>query len=99
MKIDGNYASLVALNSGKSNGSRASSKAAEGSETVSEVKLSGLASTLSSGGAESGSPVNSARIAELKAAIANGQFKINSSAIADRLLDTARELVQTQRKA
>lgn len=44
-------------------------------------------------------PVNSARIAEIKQAIAEGRFKINPEAIADGLIDTARDLIRTQRRA
>lgn len=100
MKIDGNYASVMALNTGgKSGNTRSTGKTAEGTDPAAEVKLSGLASSLAANGSDSASPVDSSKIAELRAAIASGQFKINSGAIADRLLDTARELVQTQRKA
>lgn len=49
--------------------------------------------------ADTGAPVNSARIAEIKQAIAEGRFKINPEAIADSLIDTARSLAQSQRHA
>jgi negative regulator of flagellin synthesis FlgM len=38
-------------------------------------------------------PVNTARIQEIKQAISEGRFKINPEAIADRLLESARDLV------
>lgn len=60
------------------------------------VSLSNLAGTLS---ASDRPPVNSGRIQEIKEAIAQGKFKINPEAIADRLLDTARDLVSSQRNA
>ena len=47
-------------------------------------------------------PVNTARIQEIKQAIAEGRFKIHPEAIADRLLESARDLVNTasnQRRA
>jgi negative regulator of flagellin synthesis FlgM len=44
-------------------------------------------------------PVNTARIQEIKAAISEGRFKINPEAIADSLIETARDLVNSQRKA
>lgn len=47
-------------------------------------------------------PVNTARIQEIKQAISEGRFKINPEAIADRLLESARDLVNTasnQRRA
>jgi negative regulator of flagellin synthesis FlgM len=99
MKIDSSYnSSLAMLNSAKASANKSANKTTEASDS-SEVKLSGLASTLSTNSSDSAAPVNSSKIAELKAAIASGQFKINSGAIADRLLDTAKELIQTQRRA
>jgi negative regulator of flagellin synthesis FlgM len=44
-------------------------------------------------------PVNEARIQEIKEAISQGRFKINPEAIADGLIQTARDLVNSQRKA
>lgn len=37
--------------------------------------------------------VNAAKVAEIKQAIAEGRFKINPEAVADRLLDSVRDLV------
>jgi len=99
MKIDNSYnPALSQAVSNKTTNPRNTEKATVGSDSAA-VKLSGLASSMSASSAENSAPVSSARIAELRAAISSGQFKINSSAIADRLLDTAKELVQTQRKA
>ena len=61
-----------------------------------EVNLSSLASSMQTGEKP---PVNTARIQEIKDAIAHGKFKINSEAIADRLIETARDLVKGQRQA
>lgn len=44
-------------------------------------------------------PVNASRIQEIKEAISQGRFKINPEAIADGLIQTARDLVNSQRKA
>ncbi|MCK6390866.1 MAG: flagellar biosynthesis anti-sigma factor FlgM [Azonexus sp.] len=60
------------------------------------VSLSAAASALKSG---SDAPVNSARIQEIKEAIAQGRFKINPEAIADGLVNAARDLLNSQRKA
>lgn len=60
-----------------------------------EVSLSSLAGSLQS---NEQAPVNSARIQEIKQAISQGRFKINPEAIADRLIETARDLVNSQRK-
>jgi negative regulator of flagellin synthesis FlgM len=43
-------------------------------------------------------PVNTARIQEIKAAISEGRFKINPEAIADRLIESARDLLNSQGK-
>jgi len=44
--------------------------------------------------AQTDSPFDAGRIAAIRQAISEGRFSINSGAIADRLLDTARELIQ-----
>ncbi|MDP3539382.1 MAG: flagellar biosynthesis anti-sigma factor FlgM [Azonexus sp.] len=56
------------------------------------VSLSQLAA--SSHGMEK-PPINSARIQEIKQAISEGRFKINPEAIADRLIESARDLVNS----
>lgn len=66
--------------------------AATSSEAVS---LSSLAGSLRGGEAM---PTNTARIQEIKQAIAEGRFKINPDAIADRLIESARELVNSNRR-
>lgn len=37
--------------------------------------------------------VNSAKVAEIKQAIADGRFRVNSEAVADRLIETVRDLI------
>ncbi|MDX9706749.1 MAG: flagellar biosynthesis anti-sigma factor FlgM [Azospira sp.] len=66
--------------------------------TPAQVQISTTSAQLTAK-ADTGAPVNSARIAEIKQAIAEGRFKINPEAIADGLIDTARSLVQSQRRA
>lgn len=76
---------------------RAQPKSQPDSAVASEaVSLSPLAGTLQAGEKP---PVNSARIQEIKDAIAQGKFKINPDAIAGRLLETARDMINTQRQA
>lgn len=62
---------------------------------VGDVHLSSASAALSA----QEPTVNMARVKEIRAAIAEGRFEINASAIADRLISTARELVDTQRRA
>lgn len=63
--------------------------------TQEAVSLSSLSGTLQS---NEKPPVNTARIQEIKQAISQGRFKINPEAIADRLIETARDLVNSQSK-
>ena len=41
--------------------------------------------------------INSAKVAEIKQAIMEGRFKVNPEAVADRLLETVKELVQSRK--
>lgn len=40
--------------------------------------------------------VDAAKIAEIKQAISEGHFKVNSDVVADRLLETVKELIQSK---
>jgi len=60
------------------------------------VSLSQLAGSLQAGEKP---PVNTARIQEIKQAISEGRFKINPEAIADRLIESARDLVNSKHDA
>lgn len=60
------------------------------------VSLSQLSGSLQS---SEKPPVNMARIQEIKQAISEGRFKINPEAIADRLIVSARDLVNSKREA
>lgn len=66
------------------------------SPNAESVSLSQLAGTLQ--GTEK-PPVNAARIQEIKEAISQGRFKVNPEAIADGLIQSARDLLDSQRKA
>ncbi len=68
----------------------------ETASTTDSVSLSQLAGTLQS---TEKPPVNTVRIQEIKEAISQGRFKINPEAIADGLIQSARDLLNSQRKA
>jgi len=68
----------------------------EASPSAESVSLSQLAGTIQ--GADK-PPVNAARIQEIKDAISQGRFKVNPEAIADGLIQSARDLLDSQRKA
>jgi negative regulator of flagellin synthesis FlgM len=93
MKIDTPFKPTPAPVSNRPATTRPNASPAASTEAVS---LSPLASTMQ--GNEK-PPVNTARIQEIKAAISEGRFKINPEAIADSLIETARDLVNSQRKA
>lgn len=96
MKIDSNLKSLATGTAG-ANRSKTDASAGHAGASAAEVRISAASAQLS--GSASSAPIDSARIAEIKTAIAEGRFKINADAIADGLLDTARNLLQSQRKA
>ncbi|MDR0440654.1 MAG: flagellar biosynthesis anti-sigma factor FlgM [Candidatus Accumulibacter sp.] len=63
-----------------------------------EVELSSLASQLlASDGDEL--PFDADRVAEIKQAISDGKFTINADAIADRLIVSARELIDSRHRS
>lgn len=69
----------------------ASSPASAGTEGV---RLSSASAALAAQEPE----VNLARVQEIRKAISEGKFEINASAIADRLISTARELIVARRQ-
>lgn len=90
MKIDNTYKTLPganALKPGSTQGSQASVK-------QEAVSLSSLAGSMQP---EQDAPIDMARIQEIKQAISEGRFKINAEAIADRLIESARDLVSNSR--
>ncbi|NJA89129.1 flagellar biosynthesis anti-sigma factor FlgM [Rhodocyclus tenuis] len=60
------------------------------------VRLSGFAAQIKSSQGEA--PVDTAKVAQIRQAISEGRFSINADAIAGRLVDSARELVQAGRR-
>lgn len=50
-------------------------------------------------GASSGAIVNTARVQEIKQAISEGSFQINPEVVADRLMETVKELLQSRKGA
>ena len=91
MKIDSTYNPATAQIP-----SRSAARPSQEPSAAASVSLSQLASTMQ--GTEK-PPVNAARIQEIKEAIAQGRFKVNPEAIADGLIQSARDLLDSQRKA
>lgn len=65
--------------------------------TSDDVQLSSLASQLSA--AEDQQAFDAVRVSEIKQAISEGRFTINTGAIAERLIASARELVHSRGQA
>lgn len=74
----------------------ADSGAAPASTSVQLSPLSARLQTIESGLGD-GQVVDAARVAEIKQAITEGRFKINAEVIADRLLETVRELIRSHK--
>ena len=99
MKID---SSIKSVNTGAVSGG--ASRPGKSTARVStsgggdRVELSPLAAQLQSiEGSMADTPVvDSARVAEIRQAIAEGRFKVNPDAVADQLLQTARELLRSR---
>ena len=102
MKIDGNTRSIqsgsVSEGQGRT-GKTGASQGQPGSGSGPRVELSPLASQLA--GIEASLAdvpvVDTQRVEEIKQAISDGRFKVNPDVIADRLLETVRELIQSQK--
>lgn len=91
MKIDNSYVPPATKLSPRP----ASAPATSSAGTKEAVSLSALAGSMQ---ASEKPPVNSARVQEIKEAISDGRFKINAEAIADRLIESARDLINSKRR-
>lgn len=96
MKIDNTIQTGATANASAVRG-RSAGKSVAGASPTDDVRLSELATQIKPSGDET--PIDIARVAEIKQAIAEGRFTINAAAIADRLISSAKELVGAQRQA
>jgi negative regulator of flagellin synthesis FlgM len=94
MKIDNSLKTVGGIASEGVTGKGGKTNAAKPGPGVS-VELSGLSSQLQALDAQlsSGEVVDASRVAEIKQAISEGQFKVNPDVVADRLLQTVQELI------
>jgi negative regulator of flagellin synthesis FlgM len=99
MKIDSSIKSVStgAVNGGGSRPARGAA-GAPGSGGGDRVQLSPLSSQLQAieSSMADTAVVDSARVAEIRNAIAEGRFRVNPDAVADHLLQTARELLRSR---
>jgi negative regulator of flagellin synthesis FlgM len=91
MKIDSTY------NFTPTQATRAPAKPAAKNAAGEQVQLSDAAAAAQVRASDT--PVNGSRVQEIKQAIAEGRFRVNPEAIADRLISTAQELIAAQRRA
>ena len=75
----------------------AGSSPEKSSESVHLSSLSSQLQALESKFASSG-VVDSARVAEIKQAISNGSFTVNAGAVADHLIVTVKDLIQSSKE-
>lgn len=97
MKIDNSTKPVAGSNVSETRGRSAGKTAASAQPSSgANVRLSGLSAQLQTSG---DTPTfDAARVSQIKQAIADGNFQINTGAIADRLISSARELVNSQRR-
>ncbi len=97
MKIDNSIKPIVGANVSETRGRTAGKTAANAqASSGANVQLSGLSAQLQASG--DAPTFDAARVSQIKQAIADGNFQINTGAIADRLISSARELVNSQRR-
>lgn len=96
MKID-NTTKPFAAPTNSSVKSKPASENSTKTASSDDVRLSALAEQFQSG--DAAPPFDSAKVQEIKQAIAEGRFTINAGAIAGSLLDSARDLISAQRRA
>jgi len=98
VKIDGTGKPITPASTGPQRPAEARTQPAGKSAGGTQVELSGLAGTLKELEATIASVpvVDSARVGEIKQAIADGQFKVNPERIADGLIESVREMLAAQ---
>lgn len=101
MKIEGSGIKSVIANSVSEEKASSARQGAQKGDTPasSRVQLSALSARMQEIESRLGSTqvVDSARVSEIKQAITDGQFKVNPEVVADKLIDTVRELIQSNK--
>ena len=103
MKIDSSIKSVTSSAVQQEPGRPGREPAADvaASPVSTSVKISSLSSQLQAieKGFADTPVVDAARVAELKQAISDGRFKVNAEAVADKLIDTVKELIRAHKGA
>lgn len=93
MKIDDLSKSVTSAPAGDSKPQRAARTEAQAPQGD-RVELSALSTQLQAFQADASGEIDMARVQEIKQAISEGRFKVNAEVVADRLLETVRDLLQ-----
>ncbi len=101
MKIDNSSTSLPLAPSGDGKTRVQVAKSGDNAPTTPTSSTSvnlGTTSTqlLSMGGSATNAPVNASKVAEIKKAISEGRFQVNSSAVADSLISSVTDLISSR---
>lgn len=96
MKIDSSIQTAVSLSETAARPGKSGQKIEGGATSNDSVQLSTQLQNIEKNFAN-GEVFNTARVEEIKQAISEGRFVVNPEKIADRLLETARDLIQTRR--
>lgn len=94
MKIDSSQTTAKSVVGGERKGAAKAVSSSASAAPAPQVALSSLSSRLQEleGSLASSPAMNSERVAEIRQAIAQGNFKIDSSKIADGLIDSVRQM-------
>lgn len=101
MKVENSMQPItgVSVNDGQRRVDKTKSAEASPGQTENNVHISAQSSRLQSAdsSASSNAVVDTARVHEIKQAINDGTFKVNPEAVADRLLETVKELIESKK--
>lgn len=100
MKIDNNTPPLPSVLIGDAAPRTSATKPVATPEVSTSVNLSSASANLRTieNGVSSAPSVNAAKVAEIKQAITEGRFQVNSSAVADSLINSVKELITTAQR-
>ena len=101
MKIDNSIKTVagISVSDGRKSADKNTSVNPNPAPPADNVHLSSLSSQLQAidSNFANSAVVDTARVEEIKQAISEGRFKVNPEAVADRLLETVRELIQSKK--
>lgn len=89
----------LSVGPGQTSQSKGAEKPSNNSTVSDQVHLSALSSQLQAleGRVANGSVFNTQKVEEIKLAIANGSFHVDSNKVADGLLETVKDLLETRK--